>query len=44
MCERVPASQLTYRGDSGIVTRSLDQPEPGRYHCTRLWGTATVRG
>jgi hypothetical protein len=41
---REPASQLTYRGDRGTVTRSLDQPEPGCYYCTRLWGTATVPG
>jgi hypothetical protein len=41
---REPASQLTYRGDRGIVTRSLDQADPGCYYCTRLWGTATVRG
>ncbi len=41
---REPASQLIYRGELGIVTKSVDQPEPGCYYCTRLWGTAAVSG
>ncbi len=41
---REPASQLIYRGELGIVTKSVDQPQPGCYYCTRLWGTAVARG
>jgi len=41
---REPAAQLTYRGERGIVTKSLDDPEPTCYYCTRLWGTAAARG
>jgi molybdopterin-synthase adenylyltransferase len=40
---REPASQLIYRGERGIVTKSVDQAEPGCYYCTRLWGTAVGR-
>jgi len=41
---REPASQLTYRGERGIVTKSVDQSEPGCYYCTRLWGTVVASG
>lgn len=41
---REPAAQLTYRGERGIVTKSLDHPEPTCYYCTRLWGAAAARG
>ncbi len=37
---RDPASQLIYRGERGIVTKSVDQPEPDCYYCARLWGSA----
>jgi len=36
---REPASQLTYRGEKGIVRKSNDEPTPDCYYCTRLWGT-----
>lgn len=35
---REPAPQLVYRGDHGTVTKSVDQPEPGCYYCSGLWG------
>jgi molybdopterin-synthase adenylyltransferase len=35
---REPAPQLIYRGDRGIVTKSVDQPEPGCYYCSGVWG------
>lgn len=41
---REPAPQLIYRGDRGIVTKSIDQPQPGCYYCTGLWGTASPSG
>jgi len=34
---REPRRQLTYRGDLGVVTKSLDQPEDGCYYCQGLW-------
>ena len=34
---REPMRQLTYRGDLGVVTKSLDQPEDGCYYCQGLW-------
>lgn len=39
---REPAPQLIYRGERGVVTRSVDQPEPGCYYCTGIWGTAAT--
>jgi molybdopterin/thiamine biosynthesis adenylyltransferase len=36
---REPAAQLIYRGEHGTVTKSLDQPEPGCYYCSGVWGT-----
>lgn len=39
---REPAPQLIYRGEGGIVTRSVDQSEPGCYYCSGLWGTAVA--
>jgi hypothetical protein len=36
---RAPVPHLVYRGDLGIVTKSLDAPEEGCYYCTRLWGS-----
>lgn len=35
---RDPAGQLTYRADRGTVSRSNDQPAPGCYYCSGLWG------
>lgn len=34
---RDPIRELTYRGDLGIVTKSLDPPEQGCYYCAGLW-------
>ena len=39
---RQPAPQLIYRGDLGIVTKSIDQPEPGCYYCSALWGSGAT--
>jgi molybdopterin/thiamine biosynthesis adenylyltransferase len=33
---RDPIGQLTYRGDLGVVRRSLDPPEEGCYYCAGL--------
>lgn len=35
---RPAVGQLTYRGDIGGVTMSLDRPSPGCWYCTELWG------
>jgi hypothetical protein len=35
---REPAPQLIYRAERGIVRESKDQPEPGCYYCSGLWG------
>lgn len=37
---REPASQPIYVAGRGIVRVSKDQPAPGCYYCTGLWGTA----
>lgn len=37
---QVPAAQLTYRADLQVIRRSLDEPQPGCYFCTGLWGSA----
>jgi hypothetical protein len=37
---REPFKNLTYRGDTQTIRRSLDEPEEGCYYCTALWGTA----
>jgi hypothetical protein len=34
---REPAPQFIYRGARGIVTKSVDQPEPG-YYCSGIGG------
>lgn len=31
--------QLIYRGESAVVRRVLDEPEPGCYFCSGIWGT-----
>jgi hypothetical protein len=38
---RPPWPQLIYRGESAVVRRVLDEPEPGCYFCSGIWGTAT---
>jgi molybdopterin-synthase adenylyltransferase len=35
-----PSAQLTYRGDLQVIRRSVDEPEPGCYLCTGIWGGA----
>ena len=35
---RPAVPHLTYRGDWGIVTNQRDEPKPGCYYCTGLWG------
>lgn len=40
---RAPFSQLTYRGDLGIVMKSLDAPAKDCYYCRGLWGAASLR-
>jgi molybdopterin/thiamine biosynthesis adenylyltransferase len=35
-----PSAQLTYRGDLQVIRRSVDEPEPGCYFCTGIWGSA----
>jgi molybdopterin-synthase adenylyltransferase len=37
---REPAAQLVYRGEVPVVRRVLDEPEPGCYFCTGIWGGA----
>jgi hypothetical protein len=37
---RPPAAQVIYRGEVPVVRRSIDEPEPGCYFCTNLWGSA----
>jgi len=34
---RDPMLQLTYRGDLGVVRKSMDQPEEGCYYCAGVW-------
>lgn len=36
---REPAAQLVYRGERGIVTKSVDRPEPGCCYCARMLGS-----
>ena len=36
---RPPHRHLTYRGDQGRVSLNKDEPRPGCYYCTGLWGT-----
>jgi molybdopterin-synthase adenylyltransferase len=36
---RPPFAQLIYRGESGVVRRVLDEPQPGCYFCSGIWGT-----
>jgi hypothetical protein len=40
-CLRPPSPHLIYRGESAVVRRVLDEPEPGCYFCSGIWGTAT---
>lgn len=37
---RRPAAQLIYRGETTAVRRVVDEPEPGCYFCTGIWGSA----
>ena len=39
---RAPAPQLIYRGDRGIVTKSVDHSEPDCYYCSGLWGVGSA--
>lgn len=36
---RAPQAQLTYRAETGVVRRSVDQPSSDCYYCAGLWGT-----
>lgn len=36
---RQPWPQLIYRGESAVVRRVLDEPQPGCYFCNGIWGT-----
>jgi hypothetical protein len=36
---RPPAAQLIYRGDTPVVRRVIDEPEPGCYFCAGIWGS-----
>ena len=36
---RPPLAQLIYRGESAVVRRVLDEPQPGCYFCSGIWGT-----
>jgi hypothetical protein len=33
---RAPAGQLIYRGETPVVRRVVDEPEPGCYFCNGL--------
>jgi hypothetical protein len=37
---RAPAGQLIYRGETPVVRRVVDDPEPGCYFCNGLWRSA----
>ncbi len=37
---RAPAGQLIYRGETPVVRRVVDEPEPGCYFCNGLWRSA----
>src|SRR6266540_2287985 len=37
---RAPAGQLIYRAETRVVRRVVDEPEPGCYFCTGIWGSA----
>jgi hypothetical protein len=37
---RPPAPQLIYRGETAVVRRVVDEPEPGCYFCTGIWSGA----
>jgi hypothetical protein len=39
---RPPAPQLIYRGERATVGRVNDEPEPGCYFCTGIWGRSVA--
>jgi molybdopterin-synthase adenylyltransferase len=41
---RDPVPQLIYRGEGPVIRRVTDEPEPGCYFCTGIWGSAGSSG
>jgi molybdopterin-synthase adenylyltransferase len=37
---RAPFPYLNYFAERQLIRRSLDEPKPGCYYCTKLWGSA----
>jgi hypothetical protein len=38
---REPFAHLNYLAHQQVIRRSIDQPEPGCYYCTGIWGTGS---